>query len=391
MDQGNGNQKSHYGFSALEKDEVWERWARGETLKAIGRVFGKPSSSIRGLLSPYGGIRPAPRRRSKLALTLSEREEISRGLAVEQSARSLARLLGRAPSTVSREIRRNGGYDRYRAALSDEAAFIRARRPKRCKLAGNAQLRQTVARKLKQDWSPQQIAGWLKQMHPEDESKRVSHETIYRSLFIQSRGAFRKELTGYLRSKRTMRRSKRASSHGDGRGQITDIVSISERPASVEDRAVPGHWEGGLLAGSKNTHIATLVERHTRYVMLAKIPSKDTETVVNALIKQAKKLPTELYKSLTWDRGKELADHKRFSLATNINVYFCDPQSPWQRGSNENTNGLLRQYFPKGADLSVHSQAHLNKIARRLNERLRQTLGFQTPADRFNACVASIT
>ncbi len=391
MDQGNGNQKSHYGFSALEKDEVWERWARGETLKAIGRVFGKPSSSIRGLLSPYGGIRPAPRRRSKLALTLSEREEISRGLAAEQSARSLARLLGRAPSTVSREIRRNGGYDRYRAALSDEAAFIRARRPKRCKLAGNAQLRQTVARKLKQDWPPQQIAGWLKQMHPEDESKRVSHETIYRSLFIQSRGAFRKELTGYLRSKRTMRRSKRASSHGDGRGQITDIVSISERPASVEDRAVPGHWEGDLLAGSKNTHIATLVERHTRYVMLAKIPSKDTETVVNALIKQAKKLPTELYKSLTWDRGKELADHKRFSLATNINVYFCDPQSPWQRGSNENTNGLLRQYFPKGTDLSVHSQAHLNKIARRLNERPRQTLGFQTPADRFNACVASIT
>ena len=389
MDQGIGDQKSHYGFSALEKDEVWERWARGETLKAIGRVFGKPSSSIRGQLSPYGGIRPAPRRRSKLALTLSEREETSRGLAAEQSARSLARLLGRAHSTVSREIRRNGGYDRYRAALSDEAAFIRARRPKRCKLAGNAQLRQTVARKLKQDWSPQQIAGWLKQMHPEDESKRVSHETIYRSLFIQSRGAFRKELTGYLRSKRTMRRSKRASSHGDGRGQITDIVSISERPASVEDRAVPGHWEGDLLAGSKNTHIATLVERHTRYVMLAKIPSKDTETVVNALIKQAKKLPTELYKSLTWDRGKELADHKRFILATNINVYFCDPQSPWQRGSNENTNGLLRQYFPKGTDLSVHSQAHLNKIARRLNERPRQTLGFQTPADRFNACVSS--
>ncbi len=237
------------------------RLPEGDLAKARGDGT---SSSIRGQLSPYGGIRPAPRRRSKLALTLSEREEISRGLAAEQSARSLARLLGRAPSTVSREIRRNGGYDRYRAALSDEAAFIRARRPKRCKLAGNAQLRQTVARKLKQDWSPQQIAGWLKQMHPEDESKRGSHETIYRSLFIQSRGAFRKELTGYLRSKRTMRRSKRASSHGDGRGQITDIVSISERPASVEDRAVPGHWEGDLLAGSKNTHIATLVERHTR-------------------------------------------------------------------------------------------------------------------------------
>jgi IS30 family transposase len=389
MDQRTGDQKSRYGFSALEKNEVWERWAQGESLKAIGRAFGKPSSSIHGQLSPYGGIRPAPRLRTKLALTLAEREEISRGLASEQSARSLARLLGRAPSTVSREIRRNGGYDRYRAALSDEAAFMRARRPKRCKLACNAQLRQRVARKLKRRWSPQQIAGWLKQMHPEDESKRVSHETIYRSLFIQARGALRKELAQHLRSKRTMRRSKRASSKGDGRGQITDIVSISERPASVEDRAVPGHWEGDLLAGSKNTHIATLVERHTRYVMLVKVPSKDTETVVNALIKHAKKLPNELYKSLTWDRGKELADHKRFSLATDVKVYFCDPQSPWQRGSNENTNGLLRQYFPKGTDLSVHSQAHLNKVARQLNGRPRQTLGFQTPADRFNACVAS--
>jgi len=390
MDQEIGDQRSRYGFSTLEKAEVWDRWQRGESLKAIGRVFGKPSSSIYGQLSPYGGIRPAPRRRSKLALTLTEREEISRGLAAEQSARSLARLLGRAPSTVSREIRRNGGYDRYRAALPDEAAFIRARRPKRCKLAGSPWLRQAVARKLKRRWSPQQIAGWLKQMHPEDEAKRVSHETIYRSLFIQARGALKKELARHLRSKRTLRRSRYASAKGDGRGQIVDLISISERPAEVEDRAVPGHWEGDLLAGSKNSHIATLVERHTRYVMLVKVPSKDTETVVNALIKHAKKLPTELYKSLTWDRGKELADHKRFSLATDIDVYFCDPQSPWQRGSNENTNGLLRQYFPKGTDLSVHSQAHLNKVARELNERPRQTLGFQTPADRFNACVASI-
>ena len=390
MDQGIGDQKSHYGFSALEKEEVWDRWVSGESLKAIGRAFGKPSSSVHFLVAPCGGIRPAPRRRSERALSLAEREEISRGLAADWSCRSLAKILGRAPSTVSREICRNGGYDRYRALLADEAAYSRACRPKRCKLARSRRLQQAVVGKLKQDWSPQQIAGWLKQVHPEDESKRVSHETIYKSLFIQSRGAFRKELTGYLRSKRKMRRSKRASSHGDGRGQITDIVSISERPASVEDRAVPGHWEGDLLAGSKNTHIATLVERHTRYVMLVKIPSKDTETVVNALIKHAKKLPTELYKSLTWDRGKELSDHKRFRLATDIEVYFCDPQSPWQRGSNENTNGLLRQYFPKGTDLSVHSQAHLNKIARRLNERPRQTLGFRTPADRFNACVASI-
>jgi len=224
----------------------------------------------------------------------------------------------------------------------------------------------------------------------EDENKRVSHETIYRSLFIQARGALRKELVQYLRSKRTMRRSKHASSKGDGRGQIVDLVSIRERPATVDDRAVPGHWEGDLLAGSKNSHIATLVERHTRYVMLAKIASKDTETVVNALIKQSKTLPNELYKSLTWDRGKELCDHRRLSLATHIDVYFCDPQSPWQRGSNENTNGLLRQYFAKGTDLSVHSQAHLNKIARKLNERPRKTLGFNTPAEKFNACVASI-
>jgi IS30 family transposase len=391
MDRGIGNYKSRHGFSALEKEEVWDRWQRGESLKAIGRAFGKASSSIYFQLSPYGGIRPAPHRRSKLALSLAEREEISRGLAADQSCRSLAKILGRAPSTLSQEIRRNGGYDRYRALLADEAAYSRARRPKRCKLAGNAQLRRTVARKLEGHWSPQQITGWLKKMHPEDEAKRVSHETIYRSLFIQARGALRNELAQHLRSKRTIRRSKRASSKGDGRGQMTDIVSISERPASVEDRAVPGHWEGDLVAGSKNTYIATLVERHTRYVMLVKIPSRDTETVVNALIKHAKKLPNELYKSLTWDRGKELADHKRFSLATDIDVYFCDPQSPWQRGSNENTNGLLRQYFPKRTDLSVHSQAHLNKVARQLNGRPRQTLGFQTPAEKFNACVASTT
>ena len=239
------------------------------------------------------------------------------------------------------------------------------------------------------NWSPEQVAGWLKRAHPGDESYHVSHETIYRSLFVQARGVLKKELLGYLRSRRTIRRSKQAGLNGDGRGQIKDIVSIRQRPAAVEDRAVPGHWEGDLLSGSKNSYIATLVERHTRYVMLAKVANKDTQTVISALIKQAKKLPNELYKSLTWDRGKELTDHRRFTLATNIDVYFCDPQSPWQRGSNENTNGLLRQYFPKGTDLSVHSQAHLNKVARQLNERPRETLQFETPAERFNACVAS--
>ncbi len=383
------SQRYRRGFTAAEKTELWNRWQRGESLKAIGRAFGKPSSSIYFQVAPHGGIRPAPRRRSRLALTLSEREEISRGIAAHRSARSMARLLGHSPSTVSREISRNGGYDRYRAALADEKAWARARRPKRCKLANSPRLRQAVASKLRLNWSPQQIAGWLKRAHPEDEFCRVSHEAIYRSLFVQARGVLKKELLGHLRSKRTMRRPKRADPNGDRRGQIKDIVSISQRPAAVEDRAVPGHWEGDLLSGSNNSYIATLVERHTRYLMLAKVTNKDTQTVVSALIKQAKRLPNELYKSLTWDRGKELADHRRFTLATDIDVYFCDPQSPWQRGSNENTNGLLRQYFPKGTDLSVYSQAQLNKAARQLNERPRETLKYETPAERFNACVAS--
>jgi IS30 family transposase len=377
------------GFTAAERTELWDRWQRGESLKAIGRAFGKPSSSIYNQVAPHGGIRPASRRRSRLALTLFEREEISRGLAAHQSVRSLARVLGRSPSTVSRELSRNGGCDRYRAALADEAAWARARRPKRCKLADNRPLRKAVASKLRLNWSPEQIAGWLKRTHPGDECNYVSHETIYRSLFVQARGVLKKELLDHLRSRRTIRRSLRTDPNGDRRGQIKDLVSIRQRPAAVEDRAVPGHWEGDLLSGSKNSYIATLVERHTRYVMLAKGANKDTQTVIRALIKQAKKLPNELYKSLTWDRGKELTDHRRFTLATNIDVYFCDPQSPWQRGSNENTNGLLRQYFPKGTDLSVYSQAHLNKVARQLNERPRETLSFETPAERFNACVAS--
>ena len=377
------------GFTAAEKTELWDRWQRGESLKAIGRAFGKPSSSIYFQLAPHGGIRPAARRRSRLALTLLEREEISRGIATHQSARALARKLGRSPSTVAREICRNGGYDQYRATPADEAAWARTRRPKRCKLAENPRLRRAVAGKLRLAWSPEQVAGWLKNVHPGDTSQHVSHETIYRSLFVQTRGVLKKELLQHLRSKRTIRRSKQAGQHGDRRGQITDLVSIRERPPTIEDRAVPGHWEGDLLCGAKNSYIATLVERRTRYVMLAKVTDKETQTVVSALIKQAKKLPNELYKSLTWDRGKELADHRRFTLATDIAVFFCDPQSPWQRGSNENTNGLLRQYFPKGTDLSLYSQAHLNKVARQLNERPRETLGFETPAARFSACVAS--
>jgi IS30 family transposase len=382
--------RTRINYTAAQKEDIWDRWQRGESLNSIGRLFDRPSSSIFNMLAPTGGIRPPPRQRSRLALTLAEREEISRGLACRLSLRAIATQLGRSPSTISRELHCNGGATGYRAVKADQAAWDRAHRPKRCKLACNRSLSRTIATKLRLLWSPHQIAGWLKREYPEDESHQVSHETIYRSLFIQARGVLKKELQQHLRSQRAIRRSRHANQKRDGRGQITNAVSIRERPASVEDRAVPGHWEGDLIAGSNNSYIATLVERHTRYAMLAKVKNKDTESVVSALIKQAKKLPSELYKSLTWDRGHELADHQRFTLATDIQVYFCDPSSPWQRGSNENTNRLLRQYFPKGTNLSVHSQAKLNAVARQLNERPRKTLEFETPAERFNACVASI-
>jgi transposase, IS30 family len=381
--------RTRINYSAKQRADIWDRWQKGESLCSIGRLFDRHSSSIFGLLAPTGGIRPPARHRSRLALTLSEREEISRGIVSAYSLRKIAATLNRSPSTISREITRNGGYDSYRAAKADQAAWDRAHRPKQCKLACHPMLKYIVATKLKRKWSPKQIAGWLKRTYPFEVHKQVSHETIYRSLFIQARGVLKKELQQYLRTQRAIRRARQHSIKSEGLGKITNAVSIRERPASVEDRAVPGHWEGDLISGSNNTHIATLVERHSRYAMLVKVKGKDTEIVISALIKHAKKLPTELYKSLTWDRGKEMADHQRFTLATNIDVYFCDPQSPWQRGSNENTNRLLRQYFPKGTDLSVHSQAMLNKVARELNERPRETLEFETPAERFNACVAS--
>lgn len=380
--------RTRINYTSAQKTEMWDRWQRGETLNAIGRVFDRHSSSIFQLLSQTGGIRPQPRKRSKLALTLREREEISRGIVIGLSLRSIAMQLSRSPSTISREINRNGGLKDYRANQADKAAWKRAHRIKPCKLALYPALKRIVATKLKMNWSPQQIDGWLKRQYPNDENKHVSHETIYRSLFIQARGVLKKELQLTLRTQRAIRRSKHHSMKNEGLGKICNTVSIRERPASVEDRAVPGHWEGDLIAGSGNSYIATLVERQTRYVMLVKVVSRDTETVINALIKHAHKLPTELYQSLTWDRGKEMADHQRFTLATDIDVYFCDPQSPWQRGSNENTNRLLRQYFPKRTDLSIHSQKKLNAVARQLNERPRQTLDFETPAERFNACVA---
>jgi len=376
-------------YTEEQKALMWDRWQKGESLGSIARLFDRYHSSIQRILAETGGIRPAQRHRSKRALTLAEREEISRGVVAGCSLRSIASSLGRSPSTVSREIQRNGGRHGYRASQADQAAWDRAHRPKTCKLVKNRALARLVARKLQLEWSPEQIAGWLKHTYPDDENYQVSHETIYKSLFIQARGALKKELLQHLRRTRVMRRSRHHTQKTAEHGRITDTVSIRERPASVEDRAVPGHWEGDLVFGSNNSQIATLVERHTRYVMLAKVDGKDTETVINALIKQAHKLPRELYKSLTWDRGKEMADHKRFTLATDIKVYFCDPHNPWQRGSNENTNGLLRQYFPKGMDLSGVSQAKLNGVARRLNERPRKTLDYETPAERFNACVAS--
>ena len=377
-------------FTEKQKAEIWDRWQRGESMSSIGRMFDRNSSSIYPLLSRTGGIRPPERRRSHLALRLSEREEISRGLRAQLSLRTIARQLRRAPSTISREVRHNGGRTGYRAARSDRAAWDRTRRPKPCKLACRPALCRTVSVKLELKWSPQQIAGWLKREHPDDEHRRVSHETIYRSLFIQTRGVLKKELLAHLRATRAIRRSRHASLKCDGLGQIKDAISIRERPAAVEDRAIPGHWEGDLIAGSRNSYVATLVERRSRYVLLAKVANKDTASVVAALVRQVQHLPRELRRSLTWDRGKELADHKRLTLATDLEVYFCDPHSPWQRGTNENTNRLLRQYFPKGTDLSVHSQAKLNAVARELNERPRKTLQYHSPAEKFAECVAAI-
>lgn len=304
--------------------------------------------------------------------------------------RQIAFQINRAPSTVSREINRNGGTRAYRAAKAEERAWDRARRPKLCVLVLNSRLRQVVSAKLAMEWSPEQIAGWLPVAYPNDESMRVSHETIYKSLFIQSRGALKKELQAHLRTQRVFRQSRQNNTKGNPRGQIIDAVSIADRPAEVEDRAVPGHWEGDLIAGTGNTHIATLVERQSRFTILVKVDGKDTKTVVRALTHQIKKLPEQLRESLTWDRGSELANHKDFTMATNTKVYFCDPRSPWQRGTNENTNRLLRQYFPKKTDLSVFSQAYLNKIAKRLNGRPRKTLDFQTPAVKLRESVAMI-
>jgi transposase, IS30 family len=376
-------------MTVSDKTEIWQRWKQGQSLSEIGRAIDRIPGAVFHVVRARGGIAPAPRCRSAQALTVSDREEISRGLATGLSFRQIGVGLGRATSTISREVARHGGRRWYRAGVADANAWDRALRPQPCRLAQHPALCTRVTEKLEADWSPQQIAGWLKRTYPKDPDMQVSHETIYVSLFVQSRGVLKKALIRHLRRRKTMRRSLHATTADQPRGQIIDAVSIRERPPSIEDRAVPGHWEGDLLAGKSNSHIATLVERQSRFVMLVRLPGKDTQSVVGALTRRVRTLPTGLMSSLTWDRGMELAAHKSFSVATDVRVYFCDPQSPWQRGSNENTNGLLRQYFPEGTDLSTYTQARLNGVARRLNMRPRKMLGYDTPADKLALCVAS--
>lgn len=366
--------------SEVERNELWARWKAGESIAETSAALGRHLSSLHDVIVARGGVAPVPRKRAERALSLAEREEISRGLSAGESGRQIALRLGRAPSTVSREIARNQGRVRYRATRADRHAWLRAKRPKICRLATHPPLRRVVAQKLRLRWSPQQISGWLRQSFANDPSMQLSHETIYRSLFIQARGVLKKELLEHLRTHRQRRRAALGAKRPRS-GPIADAVSIRERPASVEDRAVPGHWEGDLLMGSEQSHIATLVERHSRFVMLVKLKQRDSVTVASALAKHMRTLPKELRGSLTWDRGSEMAQHVSFRIATGIDVYFCDPQSPWQRGSNENTNGLLRQYFPDGTELSQYSQRQLNAVARQLNQRPRKTLGFRTPAD----------
>src|SRR3984893_8707341 len=373
---------------AAECADLWRRYKAGESILGIARALGRRDSSVYDAIQCEGGIVPAERRRSSRVLSLVEREEVSRGIAAGYTIRAIARTLNRAASTVSQEVSRHVGRDIYRAAEADLAAWESALRPKLCLLAKNRELQRIVAVKLKQDWAPQQIAGWLKDEYPATPELWVSHETIYRSLFVQARGALKKELIGHLRSKRRIRRSRHATYYGEGRGQIIDAVSIRQRPAEVEDRAVPGHWEGDLVEGSRGTYIATLVERRSRFVIIVKVADKRSDIVVAALVKAVRKLPIALKRSLTWDRGAELANHAQFTVATDVKVYFCDPSSPWQRGSNENTNGLLRQYYPKGADLSAVSQAQLDTVARKLNTRPRETLHWKTPAYTLDASVS---
>jgi IS30 family transposase len=383
-----GRRRTRVRFSDAERALAWQRWKEGALYPAIAKEIGHSVTAVTYLIVRHGGIAPAKQVRSERVLSAIEREEISRGLVSGESFRSIAKRLARAPSTISREIHRHGGVQRYRAQAADGEAWNLARRPKTCRLAINPSLGELVWGKLRANWSPEQISHWLMKTYPDDSSLHVSHETIYRTLYVQTRGELRKELASHLRRSHGVRKS-RSAKRTDRRGHIVGAVSISERPAEANDRAVPGHWEGDLLAGNKKSNIATLVERKSRFVMLIRLPARDTETVVKAIARRIKRLPDSLKQSLTWDRGLEMSAHTDFTIATEVQVYFCDPRSPWQRGSNENTNGLLRQYFPKGKDLSNVTQRELDAVARSLNTRPRETLNWQTPAEALAATVAT--
>lgn len=367
------------GLSKSVRSELHRLWHDGESLNAISRVLRVDRSTVSRVLRDAGGLPQRPRTRSVRALSMADREEISRGLVAGESFRSIAGRIGRAPSTVSREVAVNGGRDRYRAVDADARALRELARPKTCKLARHGWLRHQVARRLRQGWTPQQIAGWLAREHPDDDTKRVSHETIYVSLYVQARGVLRKELAQQLKSERTMRHA-RGARPKTGQGQIPDAVPISQRPPEAADRAVPGHWEGDLIVGSGNTAVATVVERRSRFVLLVKVPSKRSSDVVPAVARKIRRLPADLKSTVTWDRGKEMSRHVDFTVATGVQVYFADPHSPWQRPTNENSNKLIREYLPKGSDLSVYSQRQLDAIARKLNERPRKVLDYATPA-----------
>jgi IS30 family transposase len=375
---------SRRSFTEYQQSAIWSLWSQGKSLSEIGRQLDKHAGSIFCFLQKYGGIKPVKPIRSKRALTLFEREEISRGLSANLSIRNIAKSLNRHPSTVSREINRNGGIAKYRAISADRQTWIRAKRPKKSKLQINIGLNDIITDKLSNKWSPEQISGYLKRTYPNDITMHISHESIYKTLYIQSRGHLKKELLKHLRTQRVMRQSKQFNTKGNARGGIIDAVSIHDRPKDIDDRTIPGHWEGDLICGSNKSYVATLVERTSRFTLLVKLNGNDTASVVNAITNKIIELPTQLKKSLTWDRGMELAKHKKFTVDTEIKVYLCDPRSPWQRGTNENTNRLLRQYMPKKTDLSAHSQIDLDQIAKELNERPRKTLNFLSPADKLS-------
>lgn len=374
---------SKRNFTEEQQELMWCLWSQGKSLSEIGRHLSKHAGSVFCFLQKYGGIKPTKRKRSAIALTLIEREEISRGLSANLSIRAIAIKLGRSASTISREINRNGSKIKYRAIQAERQAWLNARRPKKCKLACNIKLKNIVSDKLANQWSPEQISGYLKHTFSGNLAMQISHESIYRTLYIQSRGILKKELKLHLRTKRVMRQSRKYNTKGNARGGIIDAVSIHDRPKAVDSRTIPGHWEGDLICGSKKSYVATLVERTSRFTLLVKLNGNDTKSVVSAIGKKVIELPEQLKQSLTWDRGMELAHHKKFTIDTKIQVYFCDPQSPWQRGTNENTNRLLRQYMPKKTDLSVYTQIELDQIANKLNTRPRKTLSFLSPAEKL--------